>query len=106
MSRSAMIGNGDVDAEARLDRADPRDVGVVAVDREAQKLGVQRGEVIGAAGEGHEFGGADRREIGRMREQDQPLAAIIGEVLRPCVVSASNPARPRSGGAGPGFGWG
>jgi hypothetical protein len=52
-------------------------MGVVAVDREAEKLGVHRGELIGAAGEGHEFGRADRREIGRVRKQDQPLAAII-----------------------------
>jgi hypothetical protein len=65
-------------------------VGVVAVDRQAQKLGVHRGELIGAAGEGHEFGRADRREIGRMREQDQPFAAIVGRLLRPWVVSASN----------------
>jgi hypothetical protein len=34
-----------------------------------------------AAGEGHEFGRADGREIGGVRKQDQPLAAIIGQRL-------------------------
>jgi hypothetical protein len=83
-------------------------VGVVAVDREAQKLGVERGEVVGAAGEGHEFGGADRREIGRMREQDQPLAAIVGQ--RSCGHGWSARRKLRRGlvqaGQGGGAGWG
>jgi hypothetical protein len=76
---SSMIGNGDLDAELFLDRSDPGNVGVVRVDRQAEQLGVHRLEFIGMAGKAHELGGADRGEVGRVGEEDEPFAPIVGQ---------------------------
>jgi hypothetical protein len=54
-------------------------VRIQAVDRQAQQLAVHGAEGLGVFGEADELGGANRREIGRVREQDQPLAFVVGE---------------------------
>jgi hypothetical protein len=50
MSRSAMIGKVTSTPKLALIERTQAMWGVVAVDRQAQKLGVHRGELIGAAG--------------------------------------------------------
>jgi len=49
----------------------------VAVNGKAHQLAVQRLELWLHGGEGHEFGGADWREVRRVAEQDDPLALVI-----------------------------
>jgi hypothetical protein len=51
----------------------------MAVDGQAQQRGVERGEIIVTLGKGNELRGADRSEICRVREQDQPFAFVIGQ---------------------------
>lgn len=68
---------GDLDAELLLDVAHPGQVREQAVDRQAEQFAVHRGELRRRLGETDELGGAHRGEVGRVGEQDQPLAAIV-----------------------------
>ena len=75
-----MTGNGIVDVEMLLDVPHPGDVGVRAVDGEAEKLHTAAPEVRGDLGELDELGRADGSEVRRMGEEDQPTPL---EVLQP-----------------------
>ena len=50
---------------------------VGAVDRQTQQFRIELLELIGHAGEGHELGRTHRGEVGRVREEDHPLALIV-----------------------------
>ena len=52
---------------------------IEAVDREAEQRAADRLEARRGAGQRDELAGADRREIRRMREEDQPAAAELIE---------------------------
>jgi len=75
---------GDLDAlhalelDLVLDRAEPCDVAVEAVDRQADQLGVQGGELVLHRGERHELGRAHGGEVGRVAEEDHPAAGVVG----------------------------
>ena len=67
-----------------LDRAQPRDVRVDAVDREPEQLAVALLELRLHRGEGHELRRADRREVRRVREEHDPLPLeTLGEIDLP-----------------------
>ncbi len=72
-------GEGNVHAEVLFDRTHPGQVGEDGVDRQAEQLAVHRLEGLGFTRETHELGGAHRGEVGRVREQDQPLALVVGQ---------------------------
>jgi len=52
-------------------------VGLDAVDADADELRVALRELVLAVGERAELGGADRREVGRVREEDAPAVAEL-----------------------------
>ena len=52
--------------------ADPGEMGKQAVDRMAKQTATQSLEAVKGTGESHEFTGADRGEVGRVREQNEP----------------------------------
>ena len=54
-------------------------MGVQAVHRQAEQGAVHGFELVLLTGQGGKFRGADRCEIGRMGEEDQPAAAIVGQ---------------------------
>ena len=60
-----------------LDGAQPGDMAVEAVDREADQFAVHFAELVFHGGEGHELRGADRREVGRVAEEDDPAAGVL-----------------------------
>jgi hypothetical protein len=60
-----------------LDRGQPGNMAEAAIDRQADQLAVQRIEFGHHRGEGHEFRRADRSEIRRMAEKDDPLTLEI-----------------------------
>jgi hypothetical protein len=45
-----------------------------AVDRQPEQIAVQFLKPIIGLGKGNELAGADRREVGRMSEEDQPAS--------------------------------
>jgi len=71
----------DLNPELLLDVAHPGNVRVVAVDRQAEQLAVERLELGLVPGEGRELCGAHRREVGRVGEQHQPFALVVGQLL-------------------------
>ena len=48
-----------------------------AVDGQADQLAVEGAQIVGDAGEGDELGGAYRGEVGRVAEEDHPLALVV-----------------------------
>ena len=69
----------DLDAEFFLDALCPGEVREQAVDGQTEQLAVHAAEGVGMLLKTDELGGADGREIGGVREQDQPLAFVIGK---------------------------
>ena len=53
---------------------------VEAVDRESEKLAAALLQLRVDLGEGDELGRANRREIGRVREEDQPAALEVAQL--------------------------
>ena len=60
-----------------LDLAQPGDVRIQRVHGQAHELGVHGLELVCHGREGHEFGGADRCEVRRVAEQDDPFALVV-----------------------------
>jgi hypothetical protein len=57
--------------------AQPLDVRVDAIDAQADDLAAEVLELLVALGELDELRRADRRKVGRMREEEDPLAAVL-----------------------------
>ncbi len=72
-----------LDAPVFLDVTHPGDVRMDAVNGQTQQLAVPFGEFRCRLGEGHELGGADRREVGRMGKQHQPFALVVTQGFFP-----------------------
>jgi len=53
-------------------------VGVHAVNGKTDQLGIDGTEIFLHAAEGHELSGADRGEICRVAEKDDPFPLVIG----------------------------
>jgi hypothetical protein len=60
-----------------VDAADPGEVGKQAIHRYSEQGAVEGLEAIRGLGKGDKLAGADRREIRRMRKEQQPLATIF-----------------------------
>ena len=72
-----------------LDILCPARVVADRIDAQPDDLGVAALELRQQPGHVAEFGGADRREILRVREQDRPSPDPVMETNRPSVVLAS-----------------
>ncbi len=67
----------DIDTHLLLDVPHPGEVGVDTIDGESDELSVQFGELIGDLDERYELSRTDRREIGRVGEEDDPLPFVV-----------------------------
>ena len=70
------VGHGP-EFDLLFDCPQPGDMREVAVNGEPDQLAVQRLELRHHGGEGHEFGRADRGEVRRVAEEDDPFARVI-----------------------------
>src|SRR5688572_8999069 len=70
-----------LDAEVALDVPYPSDVRRDGIDGEADELRAAPLELFGAARELDELGRADRREVGRVREEHDPLALVVRQQI-------------------------
>ena len=68
------------------DRTQPCDMAVAAVDRQSDQFAVQSPEFGRTGTEREHLGGADRRKVGGVAEQDHPFALVVGGKadLSPC----------------------
>jgi hypothetical protein len=65
------------DIEAVADHPQPGEMREQAVDRQRHEVAFALRELVGGLCQRHELGRADRGEVGRVREQDQPAPATI-----------------------------
>ena len=59
---------------------DPGQVAELAVDRAAEHLGAALAELLDPVAEGDDLGRADEGEVERVEEQDDVLAAVVGQL--------------------------